>query len=59
MQILIKSFNRPHYLERCLKSIIKHVVGYDEIVVLDDGTPDIYLNKRKFSFYYYKKIKSV
>lgn len=50
MQILIKSFNRPHYLERCLKSIIKHVVGYDEIVVLDDGTPDIYLNKIKENF---------
>ncbi len=51
MDILIKSFNRPYYLERCLKSIRQHVINTDyKITILDDGTPDIYLNKIKTDF---------
>jgi hypothetical protein len=46
MDILIKSFNRPYYLERCLFSIQKYVKNNTgKIVVLDDGTPQIYLDK--------------
>ena len=46
MDILIKSFNRPYYLDRCLFSIEKHVKNFSgKIVVLDDGTPEIFLNK--------------
>ena len=45
MDILIKSFNRPYYLDRCLYSIEKFVKGADKIVILDDGTPQIYLDK--------------
>ena len=46
MDILIKSFNRPYYLDRCLFSIQKHSKhSYKRIVVLDDGTPKQYLNK--------------
>ena len=45
MDILIKSFNRPYYLERCLYSIEKHIKGCSSIFILDDGTPDKYLNK--------------
>ena len=45
MDILIKSFNRPYYLDRCLYSIKKHITGYDNIFILDDGTPDQYLDK--------------
>lgn len=46
MDILIKSYNRPYYLDRCLFSIGKHVtIGYGKILVLDDGTPQIYLDK--------------
>lgn len=37
--ILIKSFNRPVYLDRCLSSIKRHIKGWSEICVLDDGTP--------------------
>lgn len=37
--ILIKSFNRPFYLDRCLLSIKRYVSGWSEIRVLDDGTP--------------------
>lgn len=37
--ILIKSFNRPYYLDRCLLSIKRLVNGWSEIRVLDDGTP--------------------
>lgn len=46
MDILIKSFNRPYYLARCIQSIYDNVL--DEkiaIVILDDGTPLKYLAK--------------
>lgn len=46
MDILIKSFNRPYYLDRCLFSIQKHTKNsFERIVVLDDGTPEQYLDK--------------
>lgn len=45
MDVLIKSFNRPYYLDRCLYSIYKYVQGVDNIVILDDGTPQKYLDK--------------
>jgi glycosyltransferase involved in cell wall biosynthesis len=47
MQILIKSFNRPYYLDRCLASISKYVLGFEKIIIMDDGTPQIYLDKIK------------
>lgn len=45
MDILIKSFNRPFYLDRCISSIYKFVSGDFTIKVLDDGTPEKYLTK--------------
>lgn len=48
--IFIKSFNRPYYLDRCLQSIKKFVSGDYKIVVLDDGTPEKYLDKIRFKF---------
>jgi len=45
MDILVKSFNRPWYLERCIRSIYRHVTGEFKIVVLDDGTPPEYLDR--------------
>lgn len=42
--IIIKSFNRPYYLDRCLGSIYQNVKGDFEIKVLDDGTPKKYLD---------------
>ena len=45
MDILIKSFNRPYCLERCIKSIYRNVEGEFKITVLDDGTPSVYLEK--------------
>lgn len=45
MDILIKSFNRPFYLDRCISSIYKFVSGDFSIKVLDDGTPVKYLTK--------------
>ncbi|MDO5614608.1 MAG: glycosyltransferase family 2 protein [Cruoricaptor ignavus] len=45
--ILIKSFNRPFYLDRCIQSIKNFVQGIDKITVLDDGTPEKYLLKIK------------
>ncbi|MFC4739764.1 hypothetical protein ACFO3U_07120 [Flavobacterium ponti] len=46
MDILIKSFNRAYYLDRCLYSIDKHVKNFDgKIYILDDGTPQIFLDK--------------
>lgn len=43
--IIIKSFNRPHYLDRCIKSILKNVTGNYRIKVVDDGTPQQYLER--------------
>ena len=43
--IFIKSFNRPFYLDRCISSINQYVSGDFRIKVLDDGTPEQYLDK--------------
>ena len=45
MDILIKSFNRPYYLDRCLRSIYQYVAGAFTIKILDDGTPPAYLER--------------
>lgn len=51
MDIIIKSFNRPYCLDRCIQSIYKFVVDSDfKITVLDDGTPQIYLDKIQEKF---------
>ena len=44
IDIVIKSFNRPYYLDRCIKSIYLNVLGDFQIKVLDDGTPEIFLS---------------
>ena len=43
MDIIIKSFNRSYYLDRCLQSIYKFVSGDFTVRILDDGTPPEYL----------------
>lgn len=46
INIFIKSFNRPYYLERCVRSIYENIINTDyKIIILDDGTPQKYLNK--------------
>ncbi len=51
MDILIKSFNRPYYLDRCLQSIYLNCSDSDiNIKILDDGTPQQYLDKIKNKF---------
>lgn len=46
MDIIIKSFNRPYCLDRCIQSIRNFVVNSDyRIIILDDGTPEKYLKK--------------
>lgn len=45
IDIYVKSFNRPYYLERCIRSIYQYVKGDFNIIVLDDGTPDVYLRR--------------
>jgi len=68
MDIIIKSFNRPFYLDRCISSINQYVSGDFKIKILDDGTPKQYLDKiRKkhlnveilLSDNYEKKIKAI
>lgn len=56
--ILIKSFNRPYYLDRCLKSIEKMVSGNVKIKILDDGTPPKYLEKIQAKYPHANLIKS-
>jgi glycosyltransferase involved in cell wall biosynthesis len=43
--ILVKSFNRPYYLDRCLRSIYSQIQGRFDVIVLDDGTPPRYLDE--------------
>lgn len=43
--IYIKSFNRPFYLDRCIRSVKFNVRGADRIIVLDDGTEGRYLER--------------
>ena len=50
MDILVKSFNRPYYLERCLRSIYQFAEGDFRIRVLDDGTPPEYLTRIREQF---------
>ena len=46
MDLLIKSFNRPYYLDRCIQSIYLNIHDKNfNIIVLDDGTPKKYLDK--------------
>ena len=59
MDILIKSFNRPYYLDRCIQSIHLNVRNNDFIIfVLDDGTPQKYLDKILNKFPKVKILKS-
>lgn len=51
MDLLIKSFNRPYYLDRCIQSIYLNVHDNDfNIIVLDDGTPQKYLDKLLYKY---------
>lgn len=50
MDIVIKSFNRPYYLDRCLQSIYQYVTGEFTLRVLDDGTPPQYLARIQEKF---------
>ncbi|UOQ97079.1 hypothetical protein MUN81_17785 [Hymenobacter sp. 5317J-9] len=47
MDIVVKSFNRAFYLDRCLRSIYQYVRGDFQIRILDDGTPPEYLARIK------------
>lgn len=58
MDILIKSFNRPFYLDRCLNSIYSFVSGNYRVSILDDGTPQKYLNKIQEKYPSVKILKS-
>ena len=69
MDIIIKSFNRPYCLDRCIQSIRNFVVNsHYRIIILDDGTPEKYLKKisEKYSditilksFLYDEKVNSI
>lgn len=43
--VYIKSFNRPFYLDRCIRSVKFNVKNYEKIIVLDDGTLSKYLER--------------
>ncbi|CAM3950110.1 MULTISPECIES: hypothetical protein [Flavobacterium] len=59
MDILIKSFNRPYYLDRCLFSIQKFGINFTgSIYVLDDGTPQKFLDKIVLKYPYIKIVKT-
>ena len=51
MDILIKSFNRAYYLDRCLHSIFLYLEAFEgRIYILDDGTPSLYLEEIKTKY---------
>lgn len=48
MNVFIKSFNRPYYLDRCIQTILLNIIDVDlSIIVLDDGTNPKYLERIK------------
>ena len=69
MDVYIKSFNRAYLLHRTIASIYHYLNGFDgRIIVLDDGTPQKYLDKIVELFphvqiikspYYEQKIKDI
>jgi hypothetical protein len=59
MDILIKSFNRPYYLDRCIQSIVLNSQNSEyKIIVLDDGTPQKFLDKLLGKYSEIKILKS-
>jgi hypothetical protein len=50
MNIYIKSFNRPFYLERCIASLYLNLKGEFKIIVLDDGTLKKYIKKLQLKY---------
>ncbi len=50
MDVLVKSFFRPYYLARCLHSLEQFMKGSYRVHVLDDGTPERYLEKIRAMF---------
>ena len=50
MDIFIKSFNRPFYLDRCLQSIENFVEGNYEVKILDDGILETSLSRKGDNF---------
>lgn len=50
INIYIKSLNRPLFLDRCLWSIHKKVKNFDKIIILDDGTPQHFLDEIKSKY---------
>jgi hypothetical protein len=43
--IYVKSSSRAYCLDRCIRSLKANVKGYDQIIILDDGTSEKYLQK--------------
>lgn len=59
MDVFIKSFNRPFLLDKCLASIRMFAKNFNgNIVVMDDGTPQLYLNKISEKFPEIRIVKS-
>ncbi|MDI9309907.1 MAG: hypothetical protein QM535_06800 [Limnohabitans sp.] len=58
MEIIIKSFNRPYYLDKCLASIYEYTSGFTAIKILDDGTDDAYLQKLQSKYPFIQIFKS-
>lgn len=42
INVYIKTFNRPFYLDRCIRSVKRMVSNYGSIIALDDGTLTVY-----------------
>lgn len=59
MDIFIKTFNRPYYLDRCLASIQFFAKGkVKSVIVMDDGTQEKYLKKIQDKYSYVKIFRS-
>lgn len=58
MEIIIKSFNRPYYLDKCLASIYEYTSGFTAIKILDDGSDDAYLQKLQSKYPFIQIFKS-
>jgi hypothetical protein len=45
LNVYIKSFARPFYLDRCIRSVKFNINKYDKIVILDDGSQSVHLER--------------